>query len=92
MCPVSRELLSGRSQSEPVSLNRLELRSWRRQRWLTQPQLAQLLGVRPQTVYRWESGESSVPSFLKLALDQLDTLHYWSPDGVDALPRLGPVS
>jgi DNA-binding transcriptional regulator YiaG len=88
----TQELLNDREQFEPASLNRLEVRTWRRQRWLTQPQLAQLLGVRPQTVYRWESGESSVPSFLKLALDQLDMLHYWSPDGIDALPRLGPVS
>lgn len=86
------ELLNGRSQSEPVSLNRLEVRTWRRGRWLTQPQLAQLLGVRPQTVYRWESGESSVPAFLKLALDQLDYLHMWSPDGIDADPRLGKVA
>ena len=76
----TQELLDGRADLEPVSLNRLEVRAWRRTRWLTQPQLAQLLGVRPHTVYRWESGESSVPSFLKLALDQLDTLHYWNPE------------
>jgi DNA-binding XRE family transcriptional regulator len=79
-------------ESEPASFNRLGVRAWRRARWLTQYDLGQLLGVKAQTVYRWECGQSEVPTFLKLALDQLDTLHYWSPDGIDALPRLDPVS
>ena len=70
-------------------MNRLELRDWRRTRWLTQAQLGDLLDVDKVTVYRWESGASDLPSFLKLALDQLDSLHFWHPDGIDALPRIG---
>lgn len=73
-------------------MNRLELKAWRRKRYLTQTQLGELLSMNKMTVYRWESGESSVPPFLDLALAQLDYLHYWSPEGVDALPRLEPVS
>ncbi len=73
-------------------MNRLELKRWRRQRWLRQPDLAELLGVSVNTVNRWEVGESSVPPYLHLALAQLDALHYWSPDGIDALPRLGEVA
>jgi transcriptional regulator with XRE-family HTH domain len=73
-------------------MNRLELRTWRRARYLTQVDLGELLGVDKMTVYRWESGASTVPAFLHFALAHLDTLHYWSPDGVDALPRLGAVS
>lgn len=89
---TTQELLHGRAPLEPVALNRLQVRSWRRERWLTQAQLGQLLGVKAQTVYRWESGESDVPSFLGLALDQLDYVHLWSPDGIDALPRIGEVA
>jgi transcriptional regulator with XRE-family HTH domain len=69
-------------------MNRLELRAWRNARYLSQPQLGALLGVNRMTVYRWESGDSTVPAFLDLALAQLDYLHSWSPDGIDALPRL----
>ena len=71
-----------------TNFNRLQLRDWRMRRWLTQAQLAELLGVKGQTVYRWESGESTVPPFLGLALEALDMKHHWSPDGIDALPRL----
>lgn len=73
-------------------MNRLELRTWRRTRYLTQAQLGELLSVDKVTVYRWESGVSPTPPFLKLALDQLDALHYWSPEGIDALPRLEKIS
>jgi DNA-binding transcriptional regulator YiaG len=76
----------------PVAFNRLDVRAWRRQRWLTQWQLSQLLGVHKQVVYRWEAGLTDVPAYLSLALNHLDTLHYWSAEGVDALPRLAPVS
>ena len=73
-------------------MNRLELKAWRRARHVTQIQLGELLGVNKMTVYRWEVGESTVPPFLKLALERLDELHYWSRDGIDALPRLEQVS
>lgn len=69
-------------------MNRLELKRWRRARWLTQPQLGELLGVNRMTVYRWETGQTDMPPFLELALFALDYQHHFSPDGVDALPRL----
>lgn len=69
-------------------MNRLELRAWRRQRYLTQAQLGELLGVVKNTVNRWETGDSTVPPFLDLALAHLDTLHRWSPEGVDALENV----
>jgi len=70
-------------------MNRLQLKAWRRDRWVTQAQLSTLLDVDKATVYRWESGNSDLPPYLKLALDQLDALHYWNPEGIDALPRIG---
>jgi DNA-binding transcriptional regulator YiaG len=73
-------------------VNRLELSMWRRTRWLSQPQLADLLGVATQTVYRWEAGQTEFPAFLELALAQLEQRHTFTPDGVDAVPRLDPVS
>jgi DNA-binding XRE family transcriptional regulator len=62
-------------------VNRLDLRSWRRTRYLTQSQLGELLGVNKMTVYRWESGQSDIPPFLDLALERLDQLYTWAPDG-----------
>jgi DNA-binding XRE family transcriptional regulator len=70
-------------------VNRLELREWRKRRWLTQAGLGELLGVERMTIYRWESGDSTVPPFLKLALERLDTMHYWSPAGIDVPPSIG---
>jgi DNA-binding XRE family transcriptional regulator len=70
-------------------MNRLEFKTWRRARWLTQSQLAELLGVSVTSVWRWETGESEIQPYLHLALAQLDQLHTWSPDGVDALPQIG---
>jgi len=73
---------------EVSDMNRLELRTWRRVRYLTQQQLGDLLGVDKMTVWRWEAGQSDCPAFLELALGHLDSLHTWSPDGVDAPVRL----
>ena len=70
-------------------MNRLQLKDWRRARWLTQPQLATLLGINVMTVWRWEHGETDMPAFLDLALLGLDTQHRWSKAGIDALPRIG---
>lgn len=67
-------------------MNRLQLRAWRRQRWLTQTQLAELLGINMTTVQRWENGFSTVPPYLPLALAHLDSVRQWSPEGAD--PRL----
>jgi DNA-binding XRE family transcriptional regulator len=61
-------------------MNRLELRAWRRRRYLTQATLAHFLGVAEMTVNRWETGESSVPPFLNLALERIDQLHPWAPN------------
>jgi transcriptional regulator with XRE-family HTH domain len=73
-------------------MNRLELRAWRRQRRMTQPGLAGLLGVSKNTEYRWESGESSMPPFLQLALERLDQVYDWAPrrttEAGELLPEL----
>ena len=57
------------------------LRMWRRRRWLSQPDLAYLLGVHGQTVNRWERTLYAIPPYLELALERLDDLYDWSPDG-----------
>lgn len=53
-------------------MNRLELRAWRDARGLTLVQLGMLLGVDKQTVHRWETGMTTVPPYLHLALAYLD--------------------
>jgi DNA-binding transcriptional regulator YiaG len=40
---------------------------------LTQAQLADELGVKPNTVYRWESGILDVPKIAELAVETLVT-------------------
>jgi len=50
-----------------------DLRAWRTDRELSQIDLATLLGVTNQTVYRWEAGSRSVPAFLELALRYLES-------------------
>ena len=62
-------------------MNRLELKDWRRTRYLSQAALAELLGVATNTVNRWEIGERDFPPFLSLALERLDQLYTWAPDG-----------
>lgn len=52
-----------------------EVRAWRQAHDLTQDQLAGLLGVRVQTVLRWEAGHTAPPAFLRLALEALDQLY-----------------
>jgi transcriptional regulator with XRE-family HTH domain len=66
-------------------VNRLELKQWRRARYLSQPGLAELLGVSKNTVFRWESGENDVPPFLHYALDRLDQIFVFGPDGAEPI-------
>jgi transcriptional regulator with XRE-family HTH domain len=49
-----------------------ELKQWRNKTGYSQGQLAKALGVIPVTISRWERGERQIPSFLHLALDQLE--------------------
>lgn len=45
-----------------------DLRSIRQSAGVTQEQLATLLGVRGNTVYRWESGRSPISAAVALAI------------------------
>jgi len=49
-----------------------ELKQWRVKNGYTQSQLAEVLGVIPISVSRWERGEREIPSFLHLALKYLE--------------------
>jgi DNA-binding transcriptional regulator YiaG len=48
-----------------------ELKEWREGRQLTQTELSQMLGVKFNTVSRWEVGTRAIPSFLELALETI---------------------
>jgi DNA-binding transcriptional regulator YiaG len=48
-----------------------ELRAWREHWQLTQGQLADMLGVRLDTVGRWERLDRGIPPYLPLALETL---------------------
>jgi len=48
-----------------------ELTAWRKERGLTQIELAAILGVTNVCVSRWESGARHIPAFLHLALECL---------------------
>ena len=48
-----------------------ELKEWREGRHLTQAELSKELGVKFNTVSRWEVGTRAVPSFLELALETI---------------------
>jgi len=49
-----------------------ELQKWRKRHGYSQIQLAKILGVATQTVYRWENEKRDIPSFLHLALECLE--------------------
>ena len=46
--------------------------NWRKKNNYTQVKLGKELGVATITVYRWEKGMRGIPSFLHLALKQLE--------------------
>lgn len=52
-----------------------ELRQRRVALGLTQEKLAHALGITRQTVYSWERGDTKIPGFLQLAMDQLEQLN-----------------
>lgn len=49
-----------------------KIRKWRSRHGLTMAQLAEELGVKMNTVHRWEVGFHPVPPFLPLALAELE--------------------
>ncbi len=49
-----------------------ELKAKRENLGLTQTELANNLGVKMNTVYRWESGILSVPKSIELAMDTVE--------------------
>jgi DNA-binding transcriptional regulator YiaG len=55
------------------TMTKEELRAWRDSTGYSQGQLAKALNVSVITVSRWETGTRSVPSFLMLALRQLES-------------------
>ena len=49
-----------------------ELKAKRERLELTQTELAEILGVKMNTVYRWESGILSVPKAIALAMETVE--------------------
>jgi DNA-binding XRE family transcriptional regulator len=62
---------------ETIGYNRImtgqELKDWRRKWGLSQEELGKALGVFRVSISRWETGTRSIPSFLPLALQALET-------------------
>ena len=52
-----------------------ELKQKREDLELTQTELAEVLGVKMNTVYRWESGILSVPKSIELAMETVVRNH-----------------
>lgn len=52
-----------------------ELKKRRNDLGMTQAELADLLGVKPNTVARWENGVLPVPAYLPLALQTIEREH-----------------
>ena len=54
-----------------VSILNLQLASWRKQKHLTQAEIAELLGISLKTYWNYESGRSIPPVSAFLALEQI---------------------
>lgn len=52
-----------------------ELKQKREELGLTQTELADILGVKMNTVYRWESGILQVPKSIELAMETVERKH-----------------
>ena len=52
-----------------------ELKQKRETLGLTQTELADILGVKMNTVYRWESGILTVPKSIELAMETVERKH-----------------
>jgi len=50
----------------------IELKQKRENLRLTQTELAEILGVKMNTVYRWESGILTVPKSIELAMETVE--------------------
>ena len=66
-----------------------ELIDWRERFNLSRSELALRLGVATPTVWRWETGKSPVPPFLRLTLESLGreiapSVHSQAPYGLRA--------
>ena len=49
-----------------------ELSKWRKEHGYTQKELADILGVAGNTIYRWEKSMREIPSFLHLTLECIE--------------------
>lgn len=54
------------------AMTKEELKTWRKDKGLSQAKMAHLLGVRVMTISRWELGTRSIPTLLSLALKGLE--------------------
>jgi DNA-binding XRE family transcriptional regulator len=52
-----------------------ELKAKRESLGLTQTELAEILGVKMNTIYRWESGILTVPKSIELAMKTVESEH-----------------
>jgi len=56
-----------------ITMEPIELKTWRVKNDWSQAQLASVLGVTNQAVSMWERGVREIPSFLYLALERLES-------------------